>query len=313
MFKKPSLFCSCCGSVQLLNPHSSISPHSTSSPRRSRGSFRPLKRFAHVHSANLLGPEGDFSWPTSPNFSPYELFKQERTAPYSKHRFYELVKIYHPDRPCNGHPLCKDLPHSVRMHRYRILVAAHELLSDPVQREAYDKFGDGWHHRRELFGIHANQSLHQSTVRYKYTAKTPRGDIFRNATWEDWQQFYEKRDGRPKQSPTVSHSTFASFLLLLALFGGIGQAITIGKYSTFVQERVKTVNEKCGKLLEGRRQHTINHTDSRDARVQNFLMKRDPSGYGLKEEEEDTYRRLLSGHRTTDVMDDIDSMRDKPE
>ncbi|EAS32649.3 uncharacterized protein CIMG_03673 [Coccidioides immitis RS] len=314
MFKKPSLLCSCCGSIQLLNSPSSISPQSATSSRRRPHPFRLPRRFAHVHSTNPLGPERDFTWPTSPTFSPYELFKLERTAPYSKRLFYELAKIYHPDRPCNGHPLCKDLPESVRMHRYRVIVAAHELLSDPSKRAAYDRYGDGWHQRRELFGVHAKKEPRQSTtVRYTHGRKNSGEDIFRNATWEDWQEFYEKRDGRPKQAQTVSHSTFASFLFLLALFGGIGQAITVGKYSTFVQDKVKSVNEKCGQLLDGRRHDTREHMSSQDARVQSFLMKRDPSGYGLKEEEEETYRRLLGAHRTTDVINDIDSMRNESE
>ncbi|EEP82567.1 predicted protein [Uncinocarpus reesii 1704] len=312
MFKKPSLLCSCCGGFQLLNPQSSVSPHSTASSRRRIRLFESPRRFAHVQNTNSIGPGDDFSWPTSPNFSPYEVFKQDQSAPYSKQRFYELVKLYHPDRPCNGHPLCKDLPESLRMHRYRIIVAAHELLSDPVKRAAYDKYKDGWHHRHELFGIHAKQDFRQSAVREAYPgARKPGDEIFRNATWEDWQQYYDKRDGRPKQAQTVSHSTFASFLLLLALFGGVGQAITVGKYSSFVQDRVKDVDSKCGKFLDSRRQNNKEQMNSRDARIQKFLMDRDPSGYGLKEDEEETYRRLLGAHRTTDVMNNIDSMREK--
>lgn len=305
MLKKSSILCSCCGGISLLSPPASISPPSATS--RSPGSFH-RRRFAHVNSTPV-GPHGDLTWPTSPTFSPYELLKQERLAPYSKRHYYELVKIYHPDRPCNGHPMCRDLPDSVRKDRYRILVAAHEILSDPVKRAAYDNFGDGWHHRQELFGPHTKQNTRRSAG-YKYSTKRPGDDIFRNATWEDWERFYERRDGRPKQAQTVSHSTFASFLLLLALFGGIGQAVTIGKFSSFVQERVQSVNEKCGKILEGRRQSTLNQMNSRDARVQSFLMKRDPSGYGLKEEEQETYRRICSPHRTTDVTRDIDSMKE---
>ncbi|KAI1933668.1 J domain-containing protein 1 [Ophidiomyces ophidiicola] len=308
MFKKSSLLCSR-GGVPLLNSPSSISPH----PRRRSLTFQNPQRFAHVNSGDPIQGDGDFSWPTSSTFSPYELLKLDRNSPYSKRRFYELVKIYHPDRSCDGHPLCKDIPDSVRMNRYRILVAAHELLSDPRKREAYDKYGDGWHHRHELFGVNAKKDSSQSTVRYRYKPKKRGDDIFKNATWEDWEEFYERRDGQSKQAQTVSHSTFASFLLLLALFGGVGQAITVGKYSTYVQERVRDVNDRCGKFLEGRKHHTINKMNSQDARVQSFLMKRDPSGYGLKEEEEETYRRLLGVRRTSDIMTNIDSMRNTAE
>src|SRR5690348_6812083 len=46
-------------------------------------------------------PHPNIPWPevTSTNAipSPYEIFNQKKGSPYSKHRFYELVKIYHPD------------------------------------------------------------------------------------------------------------------------------------------------------------------------------------------------------------------------
>lgn len=214
-----------------------------------------------------------------------------------------MVQIYHPDKTCNHHPASKDVPLSDRMHRYRILVAAHQLLSDPAKREAYDKYGLGWHDRTELFGPKAaEKSFAARNVQYARHRDDP-DSIFNNATWEDWEAWYERRDGRGPQVRTVSHSTFASFLVLLTLFFGVGQAVTIGKYASSVDERAKGVSAKRGKFLDGRRQETVTQSDSTDARVQSFLRKRDPSGYGLKEDEEETYRKFLSAHRTTSDVD----------
>ncbi|PGH16234.1 hypothetical protein AJ80_05257 [Polytolypa hystricis UAMH7299] len=316
MFKKPSILCSC-SSFLSLHPSSVPPPNpSTSSPWQGRSPFQQCRRYAHVHSSGPIPHEGDLSWPTNPIFSPYDLLKQERSAPYSKRRFYEFAKVYHPDRPCDAHPSCGDIPHSVKAHRYRILVAAHEILSDSVKREAFDKFGDGWYQRAELFG----------TNRHGWNVSTgPDGEkdesVFRNGTWEDWERWRQRNEGyyydsaysgAGRQASSVSHGMFASFLVLLSLFAGAGQAVTIGGFSSIVEERVKDADERWNKLLDGRRLQTTTQMNSRDARVQHFLMKRDPSGHGLREEEEETYRQVL-GPRRTAALDDMDtSAEEKP-
>ncbi|KAM5433108.1 J domain-containing protein 1 [Microsporum ferrugineum] len=289
MLKKSTLLCSC-GGLQALSPHSPLARHE-------QPVYRQPKRFAHVHGSDSVRPEEDLSWPTSPSFTPYDLFRLERNAPYSKKRFYQLVKIYHPDGRCNGHPQCKDLPESVRLQRYRLLVAAHELLSNPTKRSEYDRFGRGWFQREELFGARGPAAKNAMDAYYSRRRQAD-PTIFRNASWEDWEQYYSRRSGKHQQqtqSTGASHETFASLFVLLAIFGGVAQAVSIGKYSSFVEDRVKKVNEECGRFLEGRRHQTVSEMDSVDERVQHFLKRRDPSGYGLKEEEEETYRKLLGG------------------
>ncbi|EFQ99618.1 hypothetical protein MGYG_02631 [Nannizzia gypsea CBS 118893] len=291
MLRKSTLLCSC-GGLQTLSPHSPLARPEQPAYRRQS------KRFAHVHgpgSDGVKGSEDDLSWPASPSFTPYDLFRLERNAPYSKRRFYQLVKIYHPDGHCNGHPLCKDLPESVRLQRYRLLVAAHELLSNPTKRSEYDKFGRGWFHREELFGTQGPTAKSAMDAYYSRRRKVD-PTIFRNASWEDWEQYHGQSGGKyqkQQQSTGASHETFASLFVLLAIFGGVAQAVSIGKYSSLVDERVKQVNRECSRFLEGRRHQTVSELESVDERVQHFLKRRDPSGYGLKEEEEETYRKHL--------------------
>lgn len=77
--------------------------------------------------------------------TPYQIFSTTPSEPYSKARFTELVKIYHPDR-CDhpaGHA-CAHLPATTRLERYRLIVSAHRILSNPERRKAYDRFGAGW-------------------------------------------------------------------------------------------------------------------------------------------------------------------------
>ena len=294
MLKKSTLICSC-GGLQFLSPLPSLQPHPPLlTSQHSATAASQCKRFAHVHSSPFI--EEDYTWPSSSNFSPYDVFRQDRAAPYSKRRFYQLVKIYHPDRPCNEHPLCKNLPQSVRLQRYRVLVAAHELLSDPVKREAFDRCGQGWYHRAELFGARSKDAINMHYTKRREEDPT----IFRNATWEDWEQWQHKRDGRQQQqSSPVSHGTFASLFLLLSLFGGVAQTVSAGKYSGYVEERVREVDKECGKLLEGRRQETVSQVGCKGERVQSFLKKRDPSGSGLNEAEEETYREHLGAHQAS--------------
>ncbi|OJD28154.1 hypothetical protein ACJ73_00439 [Blastomyces percursus] len=305
MLKTSALSCYC-GGLHLfsqLQVASSRQSTPTFPARRKKPSIsRCGRRFAHVHSSYPLASEADLSWPATPTFSPYDIFKQPRTEPYSKRRYYDLVKIYHPDLQNKDHPLCKNVPEAIRLHRYRLIVAAHEILSDPTKRDAYDRYGHGWDHRTELFGEKKTKN-----VDTHYERGTG-GDesIYRNATWEDWERWHRRHDPNQSQASTVSHGTFASFLILLMIFGGLGQAVTIGNYSSFVEERARDADEKCAKFLHGRRQQTIAQMNSLDGRLQSFLIRRDPYGFGLKEEEEETYRAILSPHNRPHALDAID-------
>ncbi|OCL06051.1 hypothetical protein AOQ84DRAFT_85833, partial [Glonium stellatum] len=105
------------------------------------------------HSTRSGNGSDDLAWPTAtpPHAipTPYQILALRHDEPYTKQRFYALVKLYHPDR--HHHHYSSDssraiasLPRSTRLERYRLLVAAHTLLSDPAKRRAYDRHGIGW-------------------------------------------------------------------------------------------------------------------------------------------------------------------------
>lgn len=302
MLRKHPAFC-CCGGLPLLNSPTprSRAPRQQSSPSRRLGlsSFQTLqcRRYASA-------PSGvEISWPASASFTPYDVFKQDRAAPYSKKQYYELVKIYHPDRPSNDHPSFKDVTEEVRLRRYRLIVAAHEILSDPVKRAAYDRDGTGWHDHPD----HSDPRRHSR--RYASYGDSD-GTIYQNGTWEDWERYYNRH--QPKQVQLVDHRTFVTFILLLALFGGFAQASWITQYKSTFDQRLDDLNAQSARFLTGRRQQTTEELESSEARVQGFLIRRDPSGSGLKGEEEDVYKQALDPrrrdpsetHLQTDLRDD---------
>lgn len=253
----------------LLNQSSPASPHHSAAR---------LRRYATAHAHGDFS-EKDLSWPSSSSFTPYDVIGQSRSAPYSKQRFYELVKIYHPDRPCNGHPLCKDITPEVRLQRYRIVVTAHEILSDPNRRAAYDQTGSGWafnpveRHRRGPAG------------------SADSDPIFSNATWEDWERWYA-RNGR-RQETVVDQRTFVTFVVLLFFMGAALQTSWITRVNTGYEDRLRDINEQSVRFLNERRENTVNQMAGSEAKVQHFLIRRDPSGFGLKEEEQRAYQRAL--------------------
>jgi len=87
----------------------------------------------------------------------------------------------------------------------------------------------------------------------------------------------------------MSHSAFLSFIVLLATLGGVAQATRAGTYSNMVEQRIAHLHMECSNLINSR----VSFEKDRDGRVQHFLKTRDPSGNGLRETEEETYRTIL--------------------
>ena len=262
MFKKPTLLC--CGGVQLLNSPAAVSPLSRS------GIISPR---SYATASDTTGNE--YSWPSTQSFTPYDVFNLPRNAPYSKNRYYDLAKIYHPDRPS------KEIPLEVRLQRYKIVAAAHEILSDPSKRAAYDLSGAGWHYHPR-----------QEPTAGPYE---PDMNIYANATWEDWERYHNRHHG--KQQHVVDHRTFTRLVILLTLFGGALQASWIGQLNSGYEQRLREVSEDSMRFLTGRRQNTVNQMPSNEARVQSFLIRRDPTGSGLKDDEQPVYQKELHPRR----------------
>ncbi|KAI2616756.1 hypothetical protein GGR54DRAFT_608796 [Hypoxylon sp. NC1633] len=211
----------------------------------------------------------EHSWPTSSNPTPYEILDQRKTAPYSKARYYELVKIYHPDR--HQHATSNPLSHSAQLERYRLIVAANQILSDPTKRRAYDLYGAGWGGHQSI------DSIHRAADR---SWRDVPGNPSMNATWEDWERWYHERDGgkrEPQQPVYMSNQLFAGVLCFFVIVGSFGQARRASsKTMTLVDMR----EQKHVAISEDmKKQQNEQAVLDRRERIERFLRQREGWAY----------------------------------
>ncbi|KAI4134172.1 MAG: hypothetical protein LQ347_001749 [Umbilicaria vellea] len=219
------------------------------------------------------------------------IFQQKRGAPYSKRRFYELVKLYHPDRKApEQNPLSPGfLSPAVRLERYRLVVAANDILSNPAKRGAYDRYGAGWNGQPELGAPRHRWSKGAGTG---WSGFQDNASPAQNATWEDWERWY-RRDAKGKQEPLYfSNSAFISLIATFAALAAFGQATRVGDYSRTFLEQIEAVHEDCSKDIQRRRKETHTFTN-KDERLQSFLRNRDTSRYAITDSTDAGYRKLL--------------------
>ena len=308
MLKKAGILSSysCLQSCSCPHPSASNTSPSCLPPARARPAVRRCRPsrwrgYADVHHRSAPDFRDNIQWPapkTPPATpTPYEIFELSKGGTYSKHKFYELVKIYHPDRHGLEHTVCQGISHVEKLERYRLVVLAHQILSDPIKRKAYDSYGTGW-------GLAERQSTRHTRGYYSASADKPFGfgqgydnSPFGNATWEDWERWYRRNEPKHKQAYAgnyIDPNVFASFVILLAVITGVAQATRAGKYSGSIEERANAFTEETSRFLTSRVTEYNENKLNSDGRIKHFLEKRDPSKYGLKDEEEETYRKHFS-------------------
>ena len=166
--------------------------------------------------------------------TPYQIFEMKTNGVYSKARFYELVKVYHPDR---GNGKDEALPRHIKMERYRLIVAANHILADPTKRSAYDRFGAGWNGRAEVGG---KETWYQPSPHHPpgpFSSWTDsRNPIWQNATWEDLGEVLQASSKRERNAYGRCQTTsqiriISSKLLLLAS----GNDISIDGFNSQLQ------------------------------------------------------------------------------
>jgi curved DNA-binding protein CbpA len=293
MFKKTTISFSC-GNLQSLHPASQTS--TTSLPRlhsyRTRFQKQQRRRYAMVSDGYSSHNHGSHRWPevASANAipTPYQIFGQRKGSPYSKQRFYELVKLYHPDRHDPNHSTDR-LSYTTKLERYRLIVAANGILSDPVKRGAYDCYGAGWNGMPEV----AQSSEGNCGNGARGWGNNSNGPS-QNATWEDWERWYARDSEGPQEPRFTSNGAFVGMIVIFAALGGIGQATRVGNFSTkFIAQR-DALHDDISKDLVRRRKETVHSYGSREERIDNFLKQRDPNGYGAGDPRGETYRKLLT-------------------
>lgn len=227
------------------------------------------------------------TWPSTPHPTPYEIFDQHKSAPYSKTKFYELVKIYHPDR--HRHVRGQLLSHTARLERYRLVVAANQILSDPTKRRAYDLYGAGWG------GVRSMDNIYRAADR---SWRNVPGNPSMNATWEDWERWYNERDGKKneQQQPIyMSNQLFAGVLCVFVVIGGLGQARRAG---TNTMNFVEMKDQHHAAISEDMRKRRNEKAFlNKDERVERFL--RDREAWALASSMNSHTSAASRGHGTT--------------
>ncbi|CAD6501308.1 BgTH12-01560 [Blumeria graminis f. sp. triticale] len=231
-------------------------------------------------------------WPetTSANKlpTPYEIFNQKKYMPYSKQRFYELVKLYHPDR----HSLdtkVRGLSRETKLERYRLVIAANNILVDPIRRSAYDRYGAGWNGQIEPPQRDNWDSGPNSTSSDGGWNGGPSGP-HQNATWEDWERWHA-RDG--SQNPNlVSNAAFVGIILVFAFLGGLGQASRAGSFSINFLEQRDALHHRISKELTQTKKESVGY-HFQEERIQKFMKSRDPYGHNTNDVREINLKQLL--------------------
>ena len=269
----PSLAASASSSISRSTPTWTAAPVLT---QRRRATLQPpttglrcLRRYAPQNGADHEIP----AWPRSPNPTPYEIFDIHRSSPYTKRRFYQLVKLYHPDTHDHYHRSestpagSSSLSNATRLERYRLVVAANNLLSDPDKRRLYDSHGIGW------TDGHRAPTLREADRAWRHQP----GNAANNATWEDWERWHEARQGHRREPTYMSNGLFATLVVMMCMVGAMAQANraeTSGtQFVEFTQERNAAIGRQMMKesmAAAGR---------SKDERVDSFLRERENVSY----------------------------------
>jgi curved DNA-binding protein CbpA len=268
-----------CTTSLAWRPRSHTNTHTHSTPLQAR-------TYAQ-HASSPQYPDDDLSWPdpVHPHQTPtpYQILHCKRGDAYSKSRFYALVKLYHPDRSDPSSPLAH-LPHTTRLERYRLLVAAHTILADEEKRKAYDAWGHGWkgHHQTpSQTSAHHWGAPHQRQWSEGH-------DPINNATWEDWERWYHRENGTEAapRDQFMTNIAFVALVFSIVSLGGILQGTRANRLTTSAMERADKVHKEAS--LELRRSKHATMSGDRNERIRTFLEHREAVNAG-----EYAYQRLL--------------------
>ncbi|KAJ4321879.1 J domain-containing protein 1 [Neodidymelliopsis sp. IMI 364377] len=280
--KSPILLSSCANAFTPLYFTHASSPQScrhTSSTPKHTTQTRTYAQHVSSDDADLL------RWPeairphTTP--TPYQILNCKKGDAYKKNRYYALVKLYHPDR-CHPGSAVVHIPLQTRLERYRMLVAAHDILSDAERRKAYDAWGAGW------AGHHRTPTQH-NPYEWEFDRKRWNSDPRQNATWEDWERWYgENHEGSGQRERVVqmSNFTFMSLIFAFVAIGGVMQGTRFSGFHSSVVERRDKVHREAS--MEYQRSRHATMSGDRDERIRTFLEHREANLAG-----EESYHRLL--------------------
>ncbi|PHH59156.1 hypothetical protein CDD81_3687 [Ophiocordyceps australis] len=221
---------------------------------------------------------GPPAWPREPHPTPYQILGMHKSAPYTKSRFYQLVKLYHPDTQNHYSSRASSsnqpsISPATRLERYHLVIAANDILSDPSKRRLYDNHGIGWSN-------HSTASYTRNDdARYK-----PRPTVYNNATWEDWERWHQAQNGQQARSHPLymSNGTFAAVVVMMCMIGALAQANLAERSGVSMMQATNISNQKIGQEILRRTTSSAGLTKSQ--RVDGFLRERENAAYSYRPE-----------------------------
>lgn len=236
-----------------------------------------IKQSTHFHhtSCDVSNRRRNYAscppWPSTNTPTPYDILGTSRGQKYQKAKYYDLVKAYHPDLSMAS--TFQSLPKEERVERYRLVVAAHEILSNPQKRAAYDVHGVGW-------ATPLGHSQFGDGTRNPFTSRS------HAYTWEYGDDPSSRFDF---WSFLSMHQYVIRLVVVILIFGDICLfLVTLSK----AEAEIERLNFKLRKLMRHRQQRSLD-APSRMLQLERFFLRRDPSGMGLLPGEEPSYREIL--------------------
>lgn len=89
----------------------------------------------------------------------------------------------------------------------------------------------------------------------------------------------------------MNPNAFAAFVIILAVLSGILQATRAGQLSSSMAEKQLAFTAETTRFMSTRASEFDEGKLNSEGRVKHFLERRDPTRFGLKEEEEEHYRK----------------------
>ncbi|KAH6615818.1 hypothetical protein B0J18DRAFT_403084 [Chaetomium sp. MPI-SDFR-AT-0129] len=262
-----------CGAVPILCSPFSPPPSPSRASSRNAGPIclQQRRSNASLHEGPRDPPDqhGALRWPASTNPTPYQILGLPRHGSYNKARYFQLAKLYHPDRHSNTSD--DGIPPQTKLERYRLVVAANEILSDPHKRQMYDVHGLGWGDETDSWA--SNRDVNRNWRR-------DAGNASMNATWEDWERWRKQRSGSDQRQEEIftSNIGFVAIISVFMIVATWGQMTRAGMRSaTFLDRRDQQHASISRELRERRGQR---ERLDRGGRVESFLRQREAENWG---------------------------------
>ena len=147
------------------------------------------------------------------------------------------------------------------------------ILCDPEKRDLYDRFGAGW--EGQVDTRDARDAYRAADRKWRQAP----GNASMNATWEDWEQWHQERNGQKQEPVFMSNTMFGGVLVVVAVIGAWEHATRAGHTSA---DLLDARGQEHDSIAEGiqQRQRTNANLNKED-RVRYFLQQREGWGYEI--------------------------------